>query len=97
MATLNTGRSWAFYEPVFFYCVFLPFLLQVLLYLVHKKFFFLEHLKKVEILLKQRVIADEEWNRIDSQKRSLKFHTFWKKFFGYELNVVTCGIYNLFW
>jgi len=56
-----------------------------------------ENVKKVEILLKQRVISDEEWNKIDSQKRSLKFHTFWKKFFGYELNVVTCGIYNLFW
>ena len=56
-----------------------------------------ENVKKVEVLLKQRVISDEEWNRIDSQKNSLKFHTFRKNFFGYELNVVTCGIYNLFW
>ena len=56
-----------------------------------------ENVKKVEILLKQRVISDEEWNRIDKQKKSLKFHTFRKKLFGYELNLVTCGIYNLFW
>ncbi|MBO7504643.1 hypothetical protein J6T66_00230 [bacterium] len=56
-----------------------------------------ENVKKVEILLKQRVISDDEWNRIDKQKKSLKFHTFWKKLFGYELNLVTCGIYNLFW
>ena len=56
-----------------------------------------ENVKKVEMLLKQRVISDEEWSKIDSQKSSLKFHTFWKKFLGYELNVVTCGIYNLFW
>ncbi len=56
-----------------------------------------ENVKKVEILLKQRVISDEEWNKIDSQKSRLKFHTFWSKFFGYELNVVTLGIYNVFW
>lgn len=56
-----------------------------------------ENVKKVEILLKQRVISDEEWNKIDSQKNRLKFHTFWSKFFGYELNVVTLGIYNVFW
>ena len=56
-----------------------------------------ENVKKVEVLLKQRVISDEEWKKIDSQKNSLKFHTFWSKFFGYELNLVTCGIYNLFW
>lgn len=56
-----------------------------------------ENVKKVEMLLKQRVISDEEWSKIDSQKSSLKFHTFWKKFLGYELNLVTCGIYNLFW
>ena len=56
-----------------------------------------ENVKKVEILLKQRVISDDEWNRINKQKKSLKFHTFWKKLFGYELNLVTCGIYNLFW
>ena len=56
-----------------------------------------ENVKKVEILLKQRVISDEEWNKIDSQRSKLKFHLFWRKFFGYELNGVTCGIYNLFW
>ena len=56
-----------------------------------------ENVKKVEVLLKQRVISDEEWSKIDSQRNSLKFHTFWSKFFGYELNLVTCGIYNLFW
>ena len=56
-----------------------------------------ENVKKVEILLKQRVISDEEWNKIDSQRSKLKFHLFWRKFFGYELNAVTCGIYNLFW
>lgn len=56
-----------------------------------------ENVKKVETLLKQRVISDEEWSKIDSQRNSLKFHLFWRKFFGYELNVVTCGIYNLFW
>ena len=56
-----------------------------------------ENVKKVELLLKQRVISDEEWKKIDSQKSSLKFHTFWEKFFGHELNTVTCGIYNWFW
>lgn len=56
-----------------------------------------ENVKKVEVLLKQRVISDQEWDKIDNQKNSLKFHTFWSKFFGYELNFVTCGIYNLFW
>jgi len=56
-----------------------------------------ENVKKVETLLKQRVISDEERNKIDSQKSSLKFHTFWKKFLGYELNTVTLCIYNLFW
>ena len=55
-----------------------------------------ENVKKVELLLKQRVISDEEWSTIDSQKKSLKFHTFWSKFFGYELNIVTLFIYNLF-
>ena len=56
-----------------------------------------DNVKKVELLLKQRVISDEERNKIEKQKDSLKFHTFWSKFFGYELNTVTCGIYNLFW
>lgn len=56
-----------------------------------------ENVKKVEMLLKQRVISDDEWNRIDKQKNSLRLHTFWSKFLGYELNLVTCGIYNLFW
>ena len=56
-----------------------------------------ENVKKVEKLLNQRVISDEEWSKIDSQKSSLKFHTFWKKFLGYELNTVTLCIYNLFW
>ena len=56
-----------------------------------------ENVKKVETLLKQEVISNEEWNKIDSQRNSLKFHTFWKNFFGYELNVVTLWIYNLFW
>ena len=56
-----------------------------------------ENVKKVEVLLKGRVISDEEWNKIDKQKNSLKLHTFWSKFFGYELNLVTAGIYNLFW
>lgn len=56
-----------------------------------------ENVKKVEVLLKQRVISDQEWSKIDNQKNSLKFHNFWSKFFGYELNFVTCGIYSLFW
>lgn len=56
-----------------------------------------ENVKKVEVLLKQRVISDQEWSKIDNQKNSLKFHIFWSKFFGYELNFITCGIYNLFW
>ena len=56
-----------------------------------------ENVKKVEILLKQRVISDDEWNRIDKQRNKLRYHLFWRKFFGYELNAVTCGIYNLFW
>ena len=56
-----------------------------------------ENVKKVELLLKQRVISDEERNKIDKQRNSLKFHLFWRDFFGYELNVVTFGIYNLFW
>ena len=56
-----------------------------------------ENVKKVETLLKQEVISSEEWSKIDSQRCSLKFHTFWKKFLGYELNVVTLFIYNLFW
>ena len=56
-----------------------------------------ENVKKVETLLKQRVISDAEWDKIDNQKSSLKFHTFWKKLLGYELNVVTLRIYKLFW
>ena len=55
------------------------------------------NVQKVELLLKKKVITDDEWKKIDSQRNSLRFHLFWKKFFGYELNVVTCGIYNLFW
>ena len=56
-----------------------------------------ENVQKVESLLGQRVISDEEWKKIDSQRSSLKFHLFWKKFLGRELNIVTCGIYNWFW
>jgi DNA replication protein DnaD len=56
-----------------------------------------ENVKKVEILLKKRVISDDERKKIDNQRNSLKFHDFWRKFFGYELNVVTLWIYNLFW
>ena len=56
-----------------------------------------ENVKKVEVLLKQRVISDDEWSKVDSQRKTLKFHLYWRKFFGYELNAVTCGIYNLFW
>jgi hypothetical protein len=56
-----------------------------------------ENEKKVETLLKKDVISDEEWSKIDGQRNSLKFHLFRRKFFGYELNLVTCGIYNLFW
>ena len=56
-----------------------------------------ENVKKVETLLKQKVISDAEWSKIDSQKSSLKFHDFWKNIFGYELNVVTLWIYSLFW
>ena len=48
-----------------------------------------ENVKKVETLLKQQVISDEERNKIDNQRSSLKFHLFWRKFFGYELNLVT--------
>ena len=55
-----------------------------------------ENVKKVETLLKQRVITDEQWKKIDKQKSSLKFHTFWSKLFGYELNVLTLWIYNWF-
>ena len=54
-------------------------------------------MKKVEVLLKQRVISDEQWKKIDNQKSSVKSHTFWSKLFGYELNLVSLGIYNLFW
>ena len=56
-----------------------------------------DNVKKVEILLKQRVISDDEWNRIDKQRNKLRYHLFWRKYLGYELNAVTCGIYNLFW
>ena len=56
-----------------------------------------ENVKKVETLLKQKVISDAEWSKIDNQKNSLKFHSFWKNIFGYELNVVTLWIYSLFW
>ena len=56
-----------------------------------------ENVKKVEALLKKRVISDEERGKIDSQRNSLKFHTFRSKFFGYELNLVTLSIYNKFW
>jgi hypothetical protein len=56
-----------------------------------------ENVKKVELLLKQRVISDDEWKRIDNHRSSLKFHLFWRKILGRELNIVTCGIYNLFW
>ena len=55
-----------------------------------------ENVKKVEVLLKQRVISDEQRKKIDSQKSSLKFHTFWSKFFGYELNILSIWIYNPF-
>ena len=55
-----------------------------------------ENVKKVEVLLKQRVISDEQRKKIDRQKSRLKFHTFWSKFFGYELNFLTIWIYNLF-
>ena len=56
-----------------------------------------ENVKKVEVLLKQRVISDTEWEKIDKQRNNLKFHLYWRNFFGVELNVVTCGIYKLFW
>ena len=56
-----------------------------------------ENVRKVELLLKKKVIPDDWWKRIDNQKSSLKFHLFWRKFFGYELNLVTLWIYNLFW
>lgn len=56
-----------------------------------------ENVRKVETLLNQKVISDAEWKKIDKQRNSLQFHLFWRKFFGYELNLVTCGIYNLFW
>lgn len=56
-----------------------------------------ENVGKVEILLHQKVISDEQRNKINKQKRSLKTHTFWSKFLWYELNIVSFGIYNLFW
>jgi len=56
-----------------------------------------ENVKKVESLLWQRVISDEERKKINKQKSSLKFHRFWSKLLGYELNIVSFGIYNLFW
>jgi len=56
-----------------------------------------ENVKKVETLLKQRVISDQERSKIYSQKSKLKFHNFWKNVLGYELNIVTLRIYNLFW
>ena len=56
-----------------------------------------ENVKKVEVLLKQRVISDEQWKKIDNQKSSVKTNTFWSKLLGYELNLVSLGIYNLFW
>ena len=39
-----------------------------------------ENVKKVEILLKQRVISDDERSRINKQKYNLRLHTFWSKF-----------------
>jgi hypothetical protein len=56
-----------------------------------------ENVKKVETLLKQRVISDQERSKIYSQKSKLKFHNFRKNVLGYELNIVTLRIYNLFW
>jgi len=56
-----------------------------------------ENVKKVEILLKKIVISDAERSKIDRQRNSLKFHLFWRKILGYELNVVTLRIYKLFW
>ena len=56
-----------------------------------------ENVQKVELLLHQRVISDEQWNKINNQKRNLKSNQFWRNFLGYELNLVTIGIYNLFW
>lgn len=56
-----------------------------------------ENVKKVEVLLKQRVISDEQRKKIDNQKSSLRLHTFWSKVFGYELNILSVWIYNWFW
>lgn len=54
-----------------------------------------ENVKKVEALLHQSVISEEKWKKISKQKNSLKTHIFWNKFLGYELNIVTFGLYNL--
>lgn len=56
-----------------------------------------ENVKKVELLLHQRVISDEQWMEVNKERSSLRTHTFWSKFFWYELNLITCWIYNLFW
>ncbi len=56
-----------------------------------------ENVRKVEVLLHQKVISDDQRGKINKGKNSLKTHTFWSKFFWYELNLVTCWIYNLFW
>lgn len=56
-----------------------------------------ENVKKVELLLHQRVISDEQWSKVNKEKNSLKTHTFRSKLFWYELNFVTLWIYNLFW
>ena len=56
-----------------------------------------ENVWKVEMLLHQKVISDEQRKKVNKQKNSLKTHTFWSKFLWYELNFVSFGIYNLFW
>ena len=56
-----------------------------------------ENVWKVEMLLHQKVISNEQWNKVNRQKNNLRTHTFWSKFLWYELNSVSFGIYNLFW
>lgn len=56
-----------------------------------------ENVQKVEVLLHQRVISDEQRNNIEKQRKSLRNHLNRSHILWYELNIVTLWIYNLFW
>lgn len=56
-----------------------------------------ENVQKVELLLHQKVISDDDWNNIYKEKKNLRFQQNCGKILWYELNIVTLWIYNLFW